>query len=143
MRAFAGGFYSNLRAMYEYLGVEYHAQPFLFNFSKAAAQDTRSMQKVKWPPYFVHSSNNHRIPLVRPEGIRTTAWLIEILYLLVCYTWFSACCFFLVPRPSEALDDYLRRIRLPQYFVTYYLLPLISSSLPVPTKLFWTSQLPM
>ncbi|EON68880.1 hypothetical protein W97_08138 [Coniosporium apollinis CBS 100218] len=133
MRAFAGGFYNNLRAMYDYLGVGYHAQPFLFNFSKVAAQDTGSIPKEKGSSYFVHSSNNHRISPVRPEGIRTAAWLMEILYLLVCYTWFTACCFFVVPRSAdekefcETLDEYLHRIRLPRYFVTYYLLPLISS----------------
>ena len=119
--------------MYEYLGVEHHAQPFLFNFSKVAVQDIGPTQTMKWPSYFIHSSNHHRIPPMRPEGIRTTAWLLEILYLLLCYTWFSACCFFIRPRPAdekavcETLDDYLHRIRLPQYFVTYYLLPVMSS----------------
>ncbi|KAK4998304.1 hypothetical protein LTR66_002450 [Elasticomyces elasticus] len=133
MRAFAGGFYTNLKAMYDYLGVEYHSQPFLFSFSKAAAPSARSTHGEKGSSYFIHSSNNHRIPPVRPEGISTAAWSLEILYLLVCYTWFSACCFFVEPRLAskknvcETFDEYLRRIRLPQYFVTYYLLPLISS----------------
>ncbi|KAJ9642533.1 hypothetical protein H2199_004914 [Coniosporium tulheliwenetii] len=115
MRAFAGGFYNNLRAMYDYLGVEYHAQSFLFNFSKVAARDTGPMQKERRSSYFVHSSNNHRIPPVRPEGIRTAAWLMEILYLLVCYTWFTACCFFVVPRPghytvSNGVQDVQRKL---------------------------------
>jgi predicted NAD/FAD-binding protein len=56
----------------------------------------------------------------------------EVAYLLACYAWFSICCFFVAPtssRPygSETLEEYLRRIWLPAYFATYYLLPLISS----------------
>lgn len=133
MRAFAGGFYKNLKAMYDYLGVEYHAQPFLFNFSRVAARDAGLVENESGTSYFVHSSNNHRTPPVRPNGVATVAWLIEILYLLVCYTWFSACCFFVVPRQGgekglcETFDEYLQRIKLPQYFVMYYLLPLMAS----------------
>lgn len=133
MRAFAGGFYSNLRAMYDYLGVTYHAQPFLYSFTKGAARDAGPDQKAKRASYFVHSSNNHRIIPVRPEGIRTATWLMEILYLLLWYTWFSVCCFFVAPRAAvesivcETLGEYLRRIRVPEYFVNYYLLPLMSS----------------
>jgi len=142
MRAFAGGFYNQLRGMYDYLGVEYHAQPFLFKFCKVSSRETASTQKGEGTSYFIHSSNNHRIPPVRPEGIRTTRWLLEILYLLLCYTYFSFCCFLVAPFPAsekelcEALDAYLHRIRLPKYFVTDYLLPLMSSVTTCsPTKL--------
>jgi len=132
MRAFADGFYNNLKAMYDYLGVQYHAQPFLFSFSKA---DTGNMPIGKGPksPYFIHSSNNHKIPPLQPEGVPTAAWIVEILYLIVCYTWWTVCCFFITARSGsresecETLEEYVRRIRLPWYFTRYYLLPLISS----------------
>lgn len=132
MRAFAGGFYDNLKAMYDYLGIEYHAQPFLFAFSKVFTPDAESIQKEQAHSYFVHSSNNHRILPVKPRGMRNTSWLVEVAYVLVCYVWYSICCF-LIPckfaagnEVCETLDQYLRRIKLPQYFVTHYLLPLIS-----------------
>ena len=133
MRAFAGGFYKNLIAMYDYLGVEYHVQPFLFDFVNAPKTHTGSTKRLKWSSYYVHSSNNHRIPPVTPKGIKTSAWLLETLYILVCYIWFSACCFLVLPRTSgekdvcETLKGYLQRIKLPRYFVELYLLPMLSS----------------
>ncbi|RMZ81205.1 hypothetical protein DV737_g2701, partial [Chaetothyriales sp. CBS 132003] len=66
MRAFAGGYYNNLKAMYEYLGAEYQAQRFLYSFSKkvvtTAQEDYNAgsiLPKGKWLSYFVHSSNLH------------------------------------------------------------------------------------
>ncbi|RMD42150.1 hypothetical protein DV735_g3014, partial [Chaetothyriales sp. CBS 134920] len=141
MRAFAGGYYPNLRAMYEYLGVEYQAQQFLYSFSKNVSIVTQEEDinagsispKMKWRSYFAHSSNLHRMPGEPPQGMPLSAWLMEILYVLVCYIWFSASCRFQRPRPAdstsngERLDEYLHRIRLPNYFVTYYVLPVLSS----------------
>ncbi|RMZ84440.1 hypothetical protein DV738_g833, partial [Chaetothyriales sp. CBS 135597] len=141
MRAFAGGYYPNLRALYEYLGVEYQAQRFLYSFSKnvsiVAQEDDNNpgsiSPQMKWLPYFAHSSNLHRIPGEPPKGVSISVWLMEILYVLVCYIWFSACCHFRRPRPAdessngETLEEYLHRIRLPDYFVTYYVLPVLSS----------------
>ena len=136
MRAFAGGFYSNLKAMYDHLGIAYHSQPFLFEFARAhsASHEPHGSGK-RDSAYFIHASNLHQTYPPRPSGVATLSHIRETIYLLVCYTWFSICCFFVAPqivqasyeRRMETLDDYLKRIRLPEYFVTYYLLPLISS----------------
>ncbi|KAF3006860.1 hypothetical protein E8E13_010833 [Curvularia kusanoi] len=114
MRAFAGGFYSNLRSMYDYLGIQYQSQPFLFEFARSKM------------PYFAHASNLHKLP-ARPSGASCISYLCEVLYLAVCYVYFSLCCFFIAPRRGETLQAYLERTWTPERFVTYYVLPLISS----------------
>jgi hypothetical protein len=132
MRAFAGGYYSNLKALYDHLDVQYHSQPFLFEFAEAQAAPTRRKGSGGSSSYFIHASNLHKIPPPRPSALGTISYLIEIVYLLACYTWFSICCFLVAPREagyarlSETLGQYVKRIRLPEYFVAYYLLPLIS-----------------
>jgi hypothetical protein len=121
MRAFAGGFYNNLKLLYDHLGVPYHSQPFLFQF--AGAQKSPSNQNNS---YFVHASNLHqRAP--RPSAVGTIQYLLEVLYLVACYGWFSLCCFLAKPYAGETLRQYLERTRTPKRFVTYYILPLISS----------------
>ena len=118
MRAFAGGFYSNLRALYDHLGVAYHEQPFVFHFSSDRLRPRA--------PHFVHASNFHTLP-PRPSALGRLPFLLECAYLLVCYLWFSLCCFLLAPRLGETLHHYLVRVHIPRRFVTSYLLPLISS----------------
>ncbi|KAH3943080.1 hypothetical protein HBH53_178210 [Parastagonospora nodorum] len=121
MRAFAGNFYNNLKSMYDHLKVPYHSQPFLFQFA-GAREDLSSAGSS----YFVHASNLHqRAP--RPHAVGIIQYLLEVLYLILCYAWFSLCCFLAVPHAGETLRQYLRRTRTPKRFVTYYLLPLISS----------------
>lgn len=114
MRAFAGGFYSNLRSMYDYLGIQYRSQPFQFEFAQSKS------------PYFTHASNLHQLP-ARPSGVSLTSYLFEIVYLAVCYVYFSLCCFFIAPQQGESLQAYFARTWTPERFVTYYVLPLISS----------------
>ncbi|KAH8586933.1 hypothetical protein B0O99DRAFT_585191 [Bisporella sp. PMI_857] len=137
MRAFSGGFYNNLRAMYDFLGVEYQPQRFLFGFSGVASKLSWTSQKQPQKPqerlHFVHSSNNH-IPFpMRPQTATLISHLFEIGYLIVCYAWFTICCFFVPPLPAtrtipcESFRSYIQRIRLPRYFVSSYLLPLFSS----------------
>ena len=127
MRAFAGGFYDNLRLMYDHLNVRYQSQPFLYNFTKLVNPWTQPSA------YFIHSSNNHRIPPIRPNQVHPLMHVVEMVYLLVCYAWFSICCFVIAPKPStentacESVGDYLQRVWLPAYFTTNYLLPLMSS----------------
>jgi hypothetical protein len=133
MRAFAGGFYNNLKAMYDHLGVQYHNQPFLFEFANVCS-DTPPSERDD-TSYFVYASNLHKIHVPWTSVISATAYMVEALYLLVCYTWFTICCFLVAPRPvegirgsvPETLSQYLKRIWLPEYFTKYYLLPLISS----------------
>jgi hypothetical protein len=114
MRAFAGGFYSNLRSMYDYLGIRYQSQPFLFEFAQSRS------------PYFTHASNLHQLP-TRPNGVNLVAYLFEVGFLTLCYVYFSLCCFFIAPHPGETLQAYFERTRMPEHFVTYFVLPLISS----------------
>ncbi|KKK25080.1 hypothetical protein ARAM_007069 [Aspergillus rambellii] len=125
MRAFAGGFYQNLVRMYDYLGVCYQSQPFLFHFSCLSGTVPNTAPPE---PSLSHASNFHGIPPIPHKDI--VPWLLQVLYVLFCYVWFTVCCFFVQPLQTpedESLDDYLRRIRLPRAYVTSYLLPMISS----------------
>lgn len=135
MRAFAGGYYNNLKRLYDHLGVRYRSQPFLFEFAKVPTNPS-GRRDSRESSYFVHASNLHKLLPPRPSAVATISYLLEVVYLLACYSWFAACCFLVQTRgngsgsfnqTSETLDQYLKRIRLPKYFVTYYLLPLISS----------------
>lgn len=133
MRAFAGGFYSNLMAMYDFLQVEYRPQKFLFGFSSIASKHRCTSQNFQERLDFIHSSNNHILFPIRPQTVTLISHLCEIGYLIVWYAWFTMCCFLVPPFPAtrtmpcESLRSYIRRIRLPKYFVSSYLLPLFSS----------------
>ena len=133
MRAFAGGYYKNLRAMYDYLGVRYHAQRLLFSFSRATELCIGDKNVRNEQLHFIHSSNNHHIPPIRPRGTQLLTYVVETAYLLVLYIYFSLCCFFVPPLPEsgkipcESFGLYVHRIRLPMYFISHYLLPLMSS----------------
>jgi hypothetical protein len=126
--------------MYDFLDVQYHSQPFLFEFSKAQPVTTGRKGGTRSSSYFIHASNLHKLPPPRPSALSTISHLMEIVYLLACYTWFSICCFLVAPREagytrlSETLDQYVKRIRLPEYFVAHYLLPLISGVTTCPHK---------
>lgn len=126
MRAFADGYYESLRRMYDYFGITYGSPRFIYALSRLSNTAQPS-------PYYIHSSNNHQIPPLRPNGLSWAKWLIEVCYLAVCYYWFTACCFFVTPKTAElfgeeeTLHQYVDRIKLPQYYVKYYLLPLMSS----------------
>ena len=130
MRSFAGGYYDNLRAMYNYLGVRYHAQRFLFCFSSIPSEDELVADERI---HFVHSSGNHRIPPIRPPRLSTFEYVLETAYLLLWYSYFSLCCHVVLPLPrrphaaGESFGDYVRRIYIPDYFLSNYLLPLMSS----------------
>lgn len=139
MRAFDGGFYPRLKAMYDYLGVDYSPHRFLFTYSRLSARSSRQNREFNEPTklYFIHSSNNHRIPPLRPKECGFLEWLSEIIYLGLCFAFFSVCCFFIPPRDvdddkgsqCESLGQYLERVHIPHYFVENYLLPpLVSMS---------------
>ncbi|GFF25340.1 hypothetical protein IFM58399_00996 [Aspergillus lentulus] len=123
MRAFAGGFYRNLIRMYDYLGVRYHSQPFVFSFSRLSSR----RQQEEEEPYMVHTSNFHQLSPLLPQKGDVFQWLTEAVFALVCYLWFIVCCFLVTPMEDESIDHYLRRIHMPQYYNANYLLPLISS----------------
>ncbi|KAL6158823.1 hypothetical protein ACJBU6_02923 [Exserohilum turcicum] len=114
MRAFAGGYYRNLQRLYDHLGVRYRQQPFLFDFVHGHAA------------YFTHASNLHRLP-PRPAPVARLRHVAQLLCLAVAYAWFALCCFLVAPARGETLQQYLRRTHTPDLFVTWYLLPLLSS----------------
>ncbi|GAD99112.1 conserved hypothetical protein [Paecilomyces variotii No. 5] len=125
MRAFAGGFYQQLINMYDYLDVRYHAQPFLFSFSKSSQKSTQL--------YMTYASNFHQMPWIPRKGLDLLLWLAEAAYALLCYLWFTVCCYLISPlegspsKRGESLGEYLHRIHMPEYHIKYYLLPLMSS----------------
>ena len=171
MRAFAGGYYTNLMAMYKHLDIPFKDQKFLFTFSKTGCENSDSalngngnrtpngyikeksasrIKKGDEAPYFIHSSNNHRFPPVKPAGQSWLQYLTEVSYLWFVYTYFIVCCFFFPPHQrtfsarssatsgstdkTESLREYIKRIHLPQYFVENYLLALISSVTTCPHR---------
>lgn len=124
MRAFTGGYYRNLMAMYDYLGISYHWQKFRFEFS----EQELSSRKRKLAPYFVHASDNHECPPPRPMGAGRISHAMELLFVIVCFFWFMTCCHIIPTHGKhETLDDYLTRIWMPRRFATRYLLPLMSA----------------
>lgn len=131
MRAFAEGYYENLISMYRYLDVRFRSQPFVFSFEKDAVSRTSNGRSPE--SYFVHTSNSHRLPPMRPQGIHPVVWILRTLYVAVWYFWWSFCCSMVPPTPAsktrecESLSEYIRRIKLPNHFVQFYLLPLLSS----------------
>lgn len=132
MRAFAGGFYANLLRMYDYLGIQYKQQPFMFSFSRLLPRRKPGFCQEEEEPYMTHASNFHQIPPVPGRDI--VQWMVEVCYVLIFYTWFTLCCFFVPPSDKgeddgegESLEEYLHRIHLPRYYVASYLLPMISS----------------
>lgn len=121
MRTFSGAYYANLFQILKYLRVGTRVHYFRYHFRRGATQ------------YFQFFSNFHRI---RP-CIQNEVWIN--LYLLACYLWYTIAVFMLPPRlrgtdrlgrretRTETLDQYARRIRLPDAFLDWYLLPLFSS----------------
>ncbi|KAJ6169564.1 hypothetical protein N7497_002407 [Penicillium chrysogenum] len=128
MRTFADGYYESLKRMYDYFGIPYGSLRFIYSLS--SLPDNAGKQPS---PYYMHSSNNHQLPPLRPEGLSWTGWLIEVCYLAICYYWFKACCFFVPPKTvessgtEESLREYVERIMLPSYYVKHYFLPIFAS----------------
>lgn len=128
MRAFADGYYRNLKRMYDYFGIPYASPRFIYTLSSISRITSDRIR-----PYFIHSSNNHQLPPLKPESLSWRSWLVELVYLTFCYYWFTACCFWIKPKiiarssVDESFGQYLERIGLPQYYVKNYLLPLMSS----------------
>lgn len=131
MRAFAKGYYNNLIRMYKYLGIDYKAQLFVYTFSKKSGSSMQAGSTQD--PYFVHTSNNHQLPPIRPQGVSLIPWLMDVVYVAACYFWWSLCCFWIPPKPTthlrecESLEEYMQRIMLPRRFVDFYMLPLLAS----------------
>ncbi|PHH82718.1 hypothetical protein CDD82_5073 [Ophiocordyceps australis] len=142
MRACAGGYYANLLRMYNYLGIPLHPVRFLFVFARALSCCSELSEALTpqqagsvTGSYFIHASNLHQTPPPRPTTRHPLAYVAETLFLIICYCWFTAACFFVPPLAishntqtgGETVAQYLDRIWLPQRYVSHYLLPLMSS----------------
>ncbi|KAL4798802.1 hypothetical protein BDV19DRAFT_356172 [Aspergillus venezuelensis] len=151
MRAFAAGYYDNLRRMYTYLGVRFGEPRFVYSLSRLPSSSSGGSATGPEKSdegsgaYFIHSSNNHILPPIRPPGVGLLNYVIEVAYLLFWYAWFTTACFFIPPlsKPSpskstsqkptstsgtgETLHSYLTRILIPTYYISTYFLPLMSS----------------
>ncbi|KAJ5238599.1 hypothetical protein N7468_003218 [Penicillium chermesinum] len=127
MRVFADGFYANLKRMYDFFGVQYASPRFIYTMSRISDPGSTEIH-----PHFIHSSNNHQLPPLRPKGCSWIEWLMRVVYLAVCYYYFVACCFFVAPRTtsdtglSESFRDYAKRIHIPGHYIKNYFLPLMS-----------------
>lgn len=133
MRAFAGGFYQNLIRLYDYLGVPYQSQDFIFTFTQLDSRRISDCNDVSSAaPSMTHASNFHRIPPI-PRTADIFFWLLEALYALFFNLWFTLCVYYVAPyeetssSQSETFRDYIKRTYLPRYYVDNYLLPLMAS----------------
>ncbi|PNP39528.1 hypothetical protein TGAMA5MH_08546 [Trichoderma gamsii] len=150
-RSFCRGYYANLCRMYDHLGVSFQRIQLIWVFAKvsAAAQaQIPSADAAQTMPgsYFVYGKRLHELLLVSPHfWLRGSLQNVLLtFYLAVCHAWFFVACFFFPPRmiqPERYLDvkgsakngqncesfrQYLDRIWLPQYYVLYFLLPILS-----------------
>ncbi|KAL4755187.1 hypothetical protein BDW72DRAFT_164300 [Aspergillus terricola var. indicus] len=104
MRAFAAGYYDNLLKMYKFLGVVFASPKFVYSISfsrnnkKFPSKTERKDEKGG--AYFIHSSNNHILPPIRPAGVGVTKYVFELLYLLFWYLWFTFACFWIPPKTT-------------------------------------------
>ncbi|KAL7788609.1 hypothetical protein V8C37DRAFT_387976 [Trichoderma ceciliae] len=149
-RSFSRGYYGNLCRMYDYLGVPFQRIQLTWVFAKAsdAAQSPfpRPEDAETIPgSYFVYGRRLHEMLLISPYFWGGSLQIIlRTFYLAICHIWFFAACFLLQPltiQPEMYMDvkssmknfsncesfrQYLDRIRLPQRYVLYYLLPVLS-----------------
>ncbi|KAM0244472.1 hypothetical protein ACHAQJ_010755 [Trichoderma viride] len=152
-RSFCRGYYDNLCSMYDYLGVPFQRIQLIWVFAKvsaAAQSQIPSPEAAETMPgsYFVYGKRLHEMLLISPHFWRGSMHnVLQTFYLALCHIWLFAACFFLQPltiQPETYLDvkiksatktsstscesfrQYLDRIRLPQRYVLYYLLPVLS-----------------
>ncbi|KAL6872743.1 hypothetical protein J3F83DRAFT_582563 [Trichoderma novae-zelandiae] len=155
-RSFCRGYYANLCRMYDHLGVPFQHIQLIWVFARvsAAAQaQVPGPEAVQTMPgsYFVYGKRLHEMLLVSPHFWRgSVQTILQTLYLAICHLWFFAACFLFTPRmiraepyldvksaaskgvgvgntsSCESFRQYLDRIRLPQTYALYYLLPVLS-----------------
>lgn len=127
MRAFAGGYYQNMIAMLEYLGVCHRAQRFRYIFSRSI--ETRDVELGPCEQtYFICASDNDEFPPPRPTTRPVVRHWLEVMYVAIGCYWFTLCCSWLpASAPDETFERWLARIRIPHRFASEYVLPLFSS----------------
>ncbi|KAG6010405.1 hypothetical protein E4U21_006969 [Claviceps maximensis] len=151
-RSFCRAYYTNLCRMYDFLGIHLQQISLIWIFAVASnigASDVPGSESsdLMSDSYFVYGKGLNGLVLLWrhfwSKGIRQ---VLETLYLVFCHSWLCACCFLVKPRaacPKETVADdavsalqdisvcesfgtYLRRIRLSQWYVNRYLLPVVS-----------------
>ncbi|QPG94147.1 hypothetical protein C2857_004967 [Epichloe festucae Fl1] len=151
-RSFCRGYYANLCRMYDYLGIQFQQISLIWIFATAsttAASETPSPKGAEMMSgsYFIYGKGWDGLTLLwRHSWCKGTRQILETFYLVFCHVWFYACCLLVKPRavrrkakvvsdssfkdPSvceESLGDYLQRIRLSQWYMRKYLLPVVSA----------------
>ncbi|KFY62450.1 hypothetical protein V496_04582 [Pseudogymnoascus sp. VKM F-4515 (FW-2607)] len=130
MRVFSGEYYANLFKLVAEFNVPAKPRRFLFVFTREEHER----------PYFIHASNKHKIfppnPEPNPSLYQKIRHLLLSLTLALCYTVFSFGVRFFPPEVSkpgqettktETIENYCKRLFLPQFFLNDYLVPLFSS----------------
>jgi hypothetical protein len=109
MRAFAAGYYDNLLKMYKFLGVVFASPKFVYSISFSRnnknCPSTTERKDEKGGAYFIHSSNNHILPPIRPAGVGAIKYMFELLYLSFWYLWFTFSCFWIPPKTMMPLTE--------------------------------------
>ncbi|EGD93765.1 hypothetical protein TESG_01300 [Trichophyton tonsurans CBS 112818] len=134
MRVFDDGYYKHMTLMYKHLGIKCDPLKFLFSYSfipkalpSPETQSDQAQEELAQPKVsFLYSSNNHRLPPLRPGGQGFLSWLWELIYVAFFFGWFSLACFWIDARKDdqlETLEEYFNRVRLPRHFVYRYILP--------------------
>lgn len=136
--------------MYEYLGIPFQRIRLIWVYTKASAtsqHDLPGTEDAETMPgsYFVYGKRLHEMLLLSPNfWTSSLRQILQTLYIAICHIWFFAACFLIQPQkiqPQQYLDvdsnkkshntcesfrQYLQRIRLPQQYAVYYLLPVLS-----------------
>ena len=127
MRAFTDGYYPQLQAMYDHLGVRYRRQNFRFVFAREQGPPRFEGDNAQYKAHFIHASDKP-LPPQRPPGVSVIAYLCELMFIIASLAWFTLCGLMVSsPGPNETLDEYLRRVRLPRRVASHYLLPIMSA----------------
>ncbi|KAK2616671.1 hypothetical protein QQS21_000494 [Conoideocrella luteorostrata] len=151
-RSFCRGYYDNLCRMYDYLGMPFQPISLTWVYAKASATsrsefDPSCYENAETIPgtYFVYGRRLHEMLLMSSHFWRSSfETILQTFYLAICHIWFFASCFLLAPRrirPKshsdldfntddfshyESFRQYVDRIRLPQQYLSCYLLPVLS-----------------
>ncbi|EGE09106.1 hypothetical protein TEQG_08039 [Trichophyton equinum CBS 127.97] len=88
MRVFDDGYYKHMTLMYKHLGIKCDPLKFLFSYSfipkalpSPETQSDQAQEELAQPKVsFLYSSNNHRLPPLRPGGQGFLSWLWELIY---------------------------------------------------------------
>lgn len=136
--------------MYEYLDVPFQRIRLIWVYTKASAtsqHDLPAPEDAETMPgnYFVYGKRLHEMLLLSPHfWTSSLRQILQTLYIAICHIWFFAACFIIQPQKiqsqpyvdvdsgkkisdnGESFRQYLERIRLPNQYAVYYLLPVLS-----------------